>query len=153
MILPTKYFGDLECADDGIIDFPQGIPGFEHLRRFVCLEQPVARPIVYLQSTTDRDLCFLTIPARSIDAAYSVRLTADEADCLNLEPSETAIGTDIACMAILSTEAGTDPTANLFAPVVINIRDRIGMQVIQSHSKYSFRHSVVSDVSNGSAAC
>jgi flagellar assembly factor FliW len=153
MILSTKYFGDLECADDGLIDFPQGIPGFEHLQRFVCLEQPVARPIVYLQSATDPDLCFLTIPARSIDPAYAVRLTADEAACLNLQPSQTAIGTDIACMAILSTEPGMDPTANLFAPVIINIRGRIGLQVIQSHSQYSFRHSVVADLSSGRESC
>jgi flagellar assembly factor FliW len=153
MIVSTKYFGDLECAEDGLIDFPQGIPGFEHLCRFVCLEQPLARPIVYLQSATDPDLCFLTVPVRSIDSAYAVSLTDDEAACLKLRRDETAIGTDIACMAILSTTPSQDPTVNLFAPVVINIRNRIGLQVIQSDSQYSFCHSVIPQTGSKGTEC
>lgn len=152
MLLTTKYFGHLDCADDSLIDFPEGIPGFEHLRQFVCLEQAMARPIVYLQSVTDPGLCFLTIPARAVDAAYELKLTTDEAECLHLKPAETEIGVDIACMAILTTEPGNDPTANLFAPVVINIRDRIGLQVIQSQSNYNFRQAVMADAGK-QAAC
>jgi flagellar assembly factor FliW len=144
MILATKYFGELECAEDALIDFPEGIPGFEHARQFVCLEQPIARPIVYLQSVTEPDLCFLTMPARSLETSYEVQLSTEEAERLHLNPGSAKIGEDVACMAIVSAEPGTDATANLFAPVVINIRNRIGLQVIQSHSQYDFRHPIAS---------
>jgi flagellar assembly factor FliW len=39
------------------------------------------------------------------------------------------------------SEAG-GPSANLLAPIVLNLRDRIGMQVIQSESGYSHRYPI-----------
>ena len=140
MTIETKYFGAVEYSESAIIRFPLGLPGFESLTDFLCLEQPSLRPLAYLQSLAVPDICFLTLPVRAIEPAYEVEVSDDEANLLKLGPGPLLIGQNIACLAILCTGSDRMATANLVAPVVINIAERIGVQVIQPHSEYDCAH-------------
>jgi flagellar assembly factor FliW len=143
MIVETKYFGTAEYAESALIRFPEGLPGFEDFTEFVCFEQPTLRPLTYLQSVTDAHICFLVLPVRAIEPSYNVELSGDQARVLRLGCSQPTIGNDIACMAILCSAPGREATANLAAPVVINIAERIGLQVVQTHSEYDCAHPLV----------
>jgi flagellar assembly factor FliW len=140
MIVETKYFGRAECTESAVIKFPLGLPGFEHLTDFVCMEQPALRPLAYLQSLSERDTCFLTLPVRAIDPSYDVDINDVEACLLKLGSAAASIGRNIACLAILCTGSDRMATANLVAPVVINISERIGLQIIQTRSDYDYAH-------------
>jgi flagellar assembly factor FliW len=58
--------------------------------------------------------------------------------------SQPEIGKDILCAVIVCARGNQEPpTVNLLAPVIVNLRDRIGIQVIQTQSGYSHRHPLV----------
>jgi flagellar assembly factor FliW len=53
------------------------------------------------------------------------------------------IGEDVACLAVISLREG-GPTANLLAPVVINLNGRKAVQAVAAESGYSHQHVLVS---------
>ena len=68
----TKQFGSIDYDDADIFEFPAGLPGFEAEQRFLCIERPALRPVAFLQSVTNPELCFITLPARSVKVAVIV---------------------------------------------------------------------------------
>ena len=144
----TAYFGELDSADGAVFHFPYGLPGFEHEHTFVFLKQPHTEPLLFLQSLDNSRLCFILLPILVLDPNYAVNLDADDLAGLHLEPGrQPIVGKDILCAAIVTTGSAEQgqPTANLMAPVVVNLKEQIGMQVIQADSAYSHRHPIPLD--------
>jgi flagellar assembly factor FliW len=141
----TAYFGELDYTDGTVFHFPYGLPGFEHEHAFLFLKKPHIEPLLFLQSVGNTRLCFILLPILVLDPNYAVHLDADDLAALHLAPGcQPRIGEDILCAAIVNTGAdeGGQATANLMAPVVVNIKEQIGMQVIQADSPYSHRHPI-----------
>jgi len=138
----TQNFGTVDYEGNSILEFPHGLPGFEERRRFVALTFPDTRPLVFLQSLEDRNLCFITLPVLTIDRQY--RLEVGEEDLAKLDLAserQPRIGEDVACLAVLTLEE-TGPTANLLAPIVINIGNLRAVQAIAPDSGYSHQHAL-----------
>jgi len=120
--------------------FPDGIPAFEQEKRFLALCQPINEPLVFLQSLANPDLCFATLPALSACPGYQLSMAPEDLDALSLEKDrQPAIGGEVLCLTILSIEENAPPTANLLAPIVVNLRTLRGCQAIQTDSPYSHR--------------
>jgi flagellar assembly factor FliW len=137
----TRHFGVIQFNDESVFDFLEGLPGFEDERQFVLLEQPGARPLVFLQSLSTAGLCFITVPVKVAKSDYELSLPPEELASLDLDPGrQPEIGSDVLCLAIVSLQENRPPTVNLLSPVVINIRARRGIQAIQADSIYSHRH-------------
>jgi len=136
----TQNLGRIQYEESWVIQFPNELPGFEERSRFVALTFPDSEPLVFLQSLEDRSLCFITMPVRSIDQHY--RLEVSEEDLTRLELAterQPRIGEGIACLAVVTLlESG--PTANLLAPIVINIANLKAVQAIAPESGYSHQH-------------
>lgn len=130
----TKYFGTVAYEESAVLRFPAGLPGFENERRFLSLEQPAHRPMVFLQSLTTPELCFVALPAGSIDPGYEL-----EVEDSDLELLETDSTRDLLQLALV-TIAETGITANLFAPVLINTGNLTGVQAISPRQRYSHLH-------------
>ena len=77
-LLPTKYFGLMEYDASAIVDFPFGIPAFENEQRFLLIEQPSMAPLLFLQSLTQADLCFLTLPVLNLESGYQLSILSDD---------------------------------------------------------------------------
>lgn len=147
---PTRYFGDLPYENDSVIEFPGGLPGFENERRFLPVELAAHRPLVFLQSLATPALCFPALPVPAIDEHYRLRLDAGDLETLGFAAgARPAIGRDVLCLAIISIEAEA-VTANLLAPVVVNLATRRAVQAIAPGSDYSHRHPLAAE---GVAAC
>ncbi|MGB9605535.1 MAG: flagellar assembly protein FliW [Bryobacteraceae bacterium] len=141
MLFQTRHFGLIEYGWEAVFHFPAGLPGFEDEHEFVALEQAHVRPIVFLQSLRRPDLCFITLPVQTIEPGYRLSLSAEELRLLEL-PAERQpeLGREVLCLAIVAVAEGQPPTANLLAPVVINLANRRAVQAIMSDSGYSHRH-------------
>jgi flagellar assembly factor FliW len=136
----TQNFGTVDYERHSTLEFPDGLPGFDERRRFIALTFPHAQPLVLLQSLEDRNLCFITLPVLTIDPQY--RLDVCEEDLIRLElPPERQprIGEEVACLSVLTLQEG-GPTANLLAPIVINIGNLKAVQAIAPDSGYSHQH-------------
>ena len=142
----TRHFGVVSCNEDAVLLFPAGLPAFEASRRFVLLDRPATSPIVFLQNLEDGELCFMLLPVQAVIPDYRLALSPEDLKLLQLDDSTTLrIGTDVACMAILSVTDRCQPTVNLLAPVVVNLANRLAVQAIRSDSTYSHQHPLTPD--------
>ncbi|HVN04285.1 MAG TPA: flagellar assembly protein FliW [Bryobacteraceae bacterium] len=139
----SRYFGTLEYHADSIMEFPDGIPAFEHERRFLAVRQPINAPLVFLQSLADPNLCFATLPVQHACPGFRLHMTPEDRAALGFSgPRQPLIGRDVLCLAILSFEEHAPPTANLLAPLVVNLRTQQGRQAIQVDSRHSHREAL-----------
>jgi flagellar assembly factor FliW len=140
-LLMSKYFGELEYNPEAVFEFPWGIPAFEDRTAFVYVEQPQNKPLVFMQSLDDPNLCFITVPVFVTEPGYQLRLSPEDLASINLAPDRSPkIGEEVLCLALVTVLEGADPTVNLASPSVLNLRTRQGIQAIQPESDYSHRH-------------
>lgn len=139
----TKNFGVVSYEAGSVLEFPSGLPGFEERRLFLALQFADSKPLVFLQSLDDPGLCFVTLPVLVADPEYRLKVSMEDRELVGL-PSTSAlrIGPDVLCLTVLSLEE-SGPTANLLAPLVVNISNLKGVQAIASESDYSHQHALL----------
>lgn len=139
--IKTLYFNELEYAQDSVFHFAAGIPGFEQHTAFLFIERAGTSPLVFMQSLHDSAICFIVLPASSIDPDYRLELMPEEAVALGLPYAETpSFGPEILPFALVTLTEGAEPVANLMSPIVLNLRAHKGIQAIQLGSPYALRH-------------
>ena len=134
----SKYFGVLEYEEDAILSLPRGLLGFEQETSFVLIQRREEFPLVYMQSRNSRELCFLALPILTVDPKYEVELDSAGARLIGTE-RRPAVGTDVLCLTLLTVHP-EGPTANLLAPVVVNLKSHVGCQTINLVEGYSHQH-------------
>lgn len=139
----SKNFGVLSYDPAATVEFPAGLPGFDDRRRFLALSFPDSKPLIFLQSLEDTALCFLTLPVLAVDPQYRLEISPEDRERIGFSEAETIrIGQQVLCLAILSLhEEG--PTANLLAPIVVNLVNRKAAQAVAPHAHYSHQHVLV----------
>lgn len=136
----TKYFEAVEYEEAAVVDFPAGLPGFENERRFLSLEQPAHLPLVFLQSLATPELCFVTLPATTIDPSYALEIEDADCELIGLDPLRGAASDRGLLTLALVTIAESGMTANLLAPIVINTANLRAVQAISPGRSYSHLH-------------
>ena len=143
-ITETKYFGKISFEPDSELEFPLGLPGFESRKRFVAVTLPASEPLIYLQSLEDPDLCFITMPLLAVDPHYRLNVSKEDLAVVGLAPAfQPRVGEDALCLTVLSMRED-GPTANLLAPVVVNLRNRRAVQAIALEGEYSHQYELMS---------
>jgi len=138
--LISKKFGKLEYREDSVFLFPQGIPAFEQEKEFVPIENPATAGLVYLQSTKTPELCFLALPVTAVDREYQLEVGREDLVVLGLDSHrQPQPGTEVLVLVLLCISAAGPVTANLSAPVVVNLANRRAVQAVRSDSRYSPR--------------
>lgn len=126
-----------------VLHFPLGLPGFETSRKFVLRAQPSFAPVSCLQSLDSPDLCFLVVPVGALLVDYSLSVAPDDLRTLGLnEDWRPSAQPDVVCLAILTVPQDGLLTANLLAPVVINLASNLAVQAVRADSVYSHRHPI-----------
>jgi len=135
----TKYFGETQFDESAVLRFPAGLPGFEEEKRFLALEQPEQRPLVFLQSLNTPELCFVAVPVFAVDPGYRLEMSEADRTLAGFQANEEIrIGANAACLAILTIdESGV--TANLLGPVVVNLSSNLAVQAVAPEMRYSHR--------------
>jgi flagellar assembly factor FliW len=152
-LVETKYFGTLPYAQESVFDFPQGLPAFEEEKTFVLIEapqgqkaqgdEPEGAPLVFLQSLTRAGLCFLAFPILAVQEDYQLAIAAEELEDLELDAGrQPVLGSEVLVLALISLHDELLATANLMAPIVLNLKTRRGLQAIRRDSRYSHEHPV-----------
>jgi flagellar assembly factor FliW len=136
----TTNFGTISFAPELVFEFPNGLPGFESRRRFLPIQNPGTAPILFLQSLEEPSLCFTTLPIWVLDRRYRLRIMEPDLEVLEFPADyRPRIGEDVLCLAVLSIRK-TGTTANLLAPVVVNLTNYKAVQAVSPESGYSHQH-------------
>jgi flagellar assembly factor FliW len=134
----TTRFGNIIVDESRIITMRGGILGFERLKRFVLLTQHDNIPFSWFQSVDDGSVAFVVTNAFMVKGDYSPVLSDSEVELLEIASVE-----DVVPMVIVTIRSEPfEITANLRAPVVINIARRLARQIVLQDSDYPVRFSI-----------
>ena len=128
----SSRFGELSVLEESVIQFPVGVVGFPRHNRFIMIEHKP--PFCWLQSVEDSNLAFVVVDGLQFGDAYRPDPPFNDSD-IDLQPKD-----DFAILVIVTVRP--DPrmtTANLKAPLFVNLRNRKGVQVIYDNPKLSTR--------------
>jgi flagellar assembly factor FliW len=139
-VIESSYFGKIPYQPESVLEFTAGLPGFEQARRFQPVRLQETGPLVFLQSLEDPGLCFVTLPAAVADPAYRLAMTEEDVERIGLpRGSDPAHEGNLLCLVVVTVKEG-GPTANLLAPIVANLGNRLAVQAIAPGSDYSWEH-------------
>lgn len=126
MVVQTGRFGPIEISSDEVISIPSGILGFPQEQEFCLVDSGDDTLILWLQSLTNPHLAFPVLEPKIFKPDYIVRLSAAELRELKLSSIR-----DASVYTILTIPSAlTEMTANLKAPIVINIKEKTAKQVV-----------------------
>jgi len=131
MKIQTSRFGILDVSDDPLLSFPSGLVGFPDFRRFVVLEAAADSDYQWLQSCDDPSLAVVIVDVHLLQPDFRIDVPGEglaELDMIQSDP--------ILIMAVVTIPSGRpdQATANLRAPLVVNLRTRKGKQMILHES-------------------
>jgi flagellar assembly factor FliW len=150
LVFQTVHFGRIDVDEDSMIEFPEGLPGFEARRRFALLQDPAYGPLVFLQSLELAGLCLPALPVGAVRSDYSLAVMPEDLEKLGLpQDRQPVIGRDVAALAIVCLPQGEPPTANLLSPVLIHLKTRRALQAIRLDRLYTCSERLAA----GEAAC
>ncbi len=129
--IQTTRFGELDVNKEDILNFSEGILGFESLKRFFIVDPGDSTLILWLQSLDDAKIAFPVIEPRIFKPDYVAKLMPIDITSLSLENMSSARVYSI----ITIPKNVVDMTANLKAPIVINSDAKIGKQIVLQDSK------------------
>jgi flagellar assembly factor FliW len=155
-LVETKYFGTMPCAEESVFELPFGLPAFEDQRRFVFIETPQHAPLCFLQSLSQPELCFLALPIQAVDRSYQLAVAAEDLAALEFNPDrQPQLGSEALVLALVSLHGSFSATANLMAPVLVNLKTRCAIQAIRRDSLYSHQYRLTpqADGKEGEPAC
>ena len=146
-LVDTKYFGTLPYSEESVFDFPLGLPAFENERRFVPIELPEHAPLIFLQSLALRELCFLAFPILVVDREYRLAVSSEDLAVIDLDTArQPQLASEALVLVFVSLHDGFFATANLMAPIVVNLKTRRAIQAIRQDSAYSHQHPIAPKV-------
>jgi len=140
MKIDTLRFGTIEVDESRVITMKGCILGFNHLQRYIILIQDKKTPLCWLQSLEDGAVAFVVIDPHMVKPDYRPEINKVHWEFLGISREE-----DLCLLSIVTIRR--EPfgvTANLRAPLVINMDQRLGRQVVLEDADYPVRYDISS---------
>ena len=134
----SERFGEIVYTQDDVLSFPRGIPAFENNRSWVLVGDE-DNAVKWLQNIEDGALALPVTTPDAVMPDYNARIPEDELELVgSMDPS------DLALLIVVSIPEGApwNMTANLRAPILLNLKTRRAVQVIALNEEYPIRHVV-----------
>lgn len=138
MIINTTRFGQVDVKGEDILTFSEGLLGFGDLRQFVLLDDPSDEIFAWLQSCESGAIAFPVLEPDIFSENYSVNLSKSDLESLKLKDQKDAHYFSI----ITIPEDPTQMTANMKAPIVINLKERIARQCVLQDNNLAIREPI-----------
>jgi len=133
----------LDLKPENIFTFPEGIPGFEKVKRFVILTHPEEAPFARL-TAVDFDLCFIVVIPWVIFPEYKPDIDDEDLKKIGSPLPEQLL---ILCIVNIPQGKPQESTMNLVAPLIINVKKGLGKQVIiNNYKEYTSKFKIWKDI-------
>ena len=140
MRIQTSRFGSISLEEEDILRFPEGILGFGDLRTFVLLDDPSDEIFAWLQSCEKPEIAFPVLEPELFADQYKPELGKTDMVALRMDDQNRA-----RFFAIITIpDDPTQMTANLKAPVVINLTNRLARQCVLQDNRLAIREPIFS---------
>ena len=141
MTIQSSRFGEFEVSEETFLTFPSGLVGFPAIQQFVVLDVAEDCHYQWFQATREPDLAMVIIDVHFIDPEFRAQISDEGLAELGMTEMDPVL-----IMAVVTIPSGQpdQATANLRAPLVVNLRTRKGKQLIL-HESIPLRFSLMSD--------
>ena len=130
--IQSSRFGEIEVPSSSVMTIVNGIIGFPNLLKFTLLEYNP--PFSWLQSVEEPSLAFVVVNAAEFGEEYLFTLPIGDRD-IDLKQED-----DIAIVNLVSVRPDpTMTTVNLKAPIVVNLRNMLGRQIVLDDQRFPVR--------------
>jgi len=127
-------------TEDQVIHFSAGLPGFEHARKFIIMSVPEHQPFHWMECVDEgNNIRFAVINPLAFRPDYQPKIKKEDLAALDIKDPK-----DLLLYVIVTLRAPlVESTANLMGPLFVNIRDRVGKQIIIENDAYSLRERII----------
>ncbi len=133
--ITTSHFGEIEIDEENILHFDKGLPGLDEDKRFALLSNEDSRPISWLQSLDHLEISLPVIDPFKLCPDYSFDISTEDVVNLQIEQVKDVY---VLCVLVIPTNIES-MTINLSAPIIINVKNKKGSQIILDDRKYRMR--------------
>ena len=150
MKVKTRYFGEIELDESKIINFRNGLFGFEEYTRFTLLFNSEAekRPSISWLQCVDEESLALPVMIPTIVMPDYNPVVEDGV----LEPLGEWNDENVSVLVTVTVPADlTQMTTNMKAPIVINTDNMQGVQVVAENQDYEIRYRIYDILNAGRA--
>lgn len=126
-----------QVDEDSIIHFPDGLPGFPDLTRFILVDPVDDGAFQLLQSVEDQDVGMVVCVPWLFFPNYAPELSEEDREDLGIDQPEDAV---VFCP--VSLDGPERVHLNLMGPLIVNHQTRLGRQVVLADSGYPARATV-----------
>lgn len=138
MVINTSRFGQVEIKEEDAILFPEGILGFNEFRKFILIDDPTDEIFAWLQSCEEPGIAFPVLEPELFTENYKISLARTDFESLKMKSIE---GSRLYCIVTIPEDA-TLMTANMKAPIVINIANRLARQCVLQDNSLAIREPI-----------
>jgi len=142
MQIDTIRFGTVEVDETKIILFEDGIPGLEEYKKYALLHFEESYPIAWLQSVEEGGICLPVITTFTVIEGYVFDIEEGDAKDLQLNGPEDYLVVSV----LVIPDDIQQMTANLAAPIIINVVTGKAKQILLTGSEYNIRTPVFPEV-------
>lgn len=132
----------MTVEDEQIIEFPDGVLGFDYIKKFALLEEE-GSPFQWLQAIDEPSLAFVIISPLSFIDEYSLVISQGDLDDVEAKTPEELL---VFSIVTIPSDNPSAMTANLQGPIIVNPEKRKGKQAISLSDKYRVRHNIMEEM-------
>ncbi len=145
MRIETSRFGSLDVDEDQIFCFPMGLLGFADRKRFLVIDHSDKSPFKWLQSVDEPDLAFIITDPLYFRRDYHISVRRNELAVITPDKEE-----DLVVSVIMTIpDNPQDMSANLLAPLIINMGSNKGMQYVLTSHRFPVKYYVLKETDPG----
>ncbi|MDH2333494.1 MULTISPECIES: flagellar assembly protein FliW [Paenibacillus] len=140
MTLEQKLDEENQDTNSTFYVFPKGIPGFEQLREFQLQEH---NELFSLFSAVEQPATiFITVNPFDFFKDYEFELSDDALEDIGITSQEQIA---VRCICTWNSDQ-SKTTVNLLAPLIFNIEQQTGKQIVLQNTKYTIKHPLWNEI-------
>lgn len=135
MEIISPFYGEINYTEDEIVTFNKTIPGFDGINKYI-LKEVEASTFKLLQAIDDVNIAFVLVSPFEVENEYEIKLSEEVLKNLDIKNAS-----DVLLYSLVTLNSNPEKiTANLKAPIVININNKRAEQFIIDKEKYKIKH-------------
>jgi flagellar assembly factor FliW len=138
VVIKTSRFGLVELKSEDVLTLNEGLLGFQDLRQFVLLDDPNDDIFAWLQSCEVPSIAFPVLEPELFGHKYNVSFNRTDLESLKLQAGQAPAFLSI----ITIPDDPTQMTANVKAPIVINLEHKIARQCVLQDNNLAIKEPI-----------
>ena len=139
--ITIKNIGTVEYSPKDIIIFEKGLLGFEELTQFLLIQKEEEPLFTFLQPLAEINITFILIRPQEIMQNYQLSYHKEDTAAVVISGNKMI---DYAIVTI--PENIEEMTMNLLGPLLINLDNNKGIQVVSKNENHTTKHCILDEI-------